>query len=169
MRVTKTMKGYIHRCVERKVADRVSAAEKAKKAQDEKDSKALTAVRDYAKALIPDMTKKVAAFAKGQGLTWLDHRPLWSGFDNDVNIAFDVCVDTSDFEELNSYDGNKSAARKAHDRVNDEPERIRAAVDRAVNEIVVSLELGKVVKAELEGFIASTDVEGLIASTEVEP
>lgn len=55
MRVTNTMKDYIHKCVEKKVADKLAAAEKAKKDQDEKDSKAFKAVGDYAKSLIPGM------------------------------------------------------------------------------------------------------------------
>lgn len=159
MRVTNTMKDYIRKCVEKKVADKIAAAKKAKKDLAEKDSKAIGAVIDYAESLVPDMTKKVVAFAKKQGLTWFDHKPTWSGFESDVNVAFSVRVDSNDFEEFNSYDGNKSDARKMRKEVEDGPKRIEKAVDEATNAIVFSLELGKVKKAELEELIASTEVE----------
>lgn len=158
MRVTKDMKTYIHDCVEKKVADKLAAAEKAKKDQDTKDSLALKAVEDYAKSLIPEATKKVVAFAKKQGLTWFEHKPAWHGVENDVNVALSECVDFNDFEETNSYDGNTTAARKMRKELEDEPKRIRKAVDKATNAIVFSLELGKARKAELEELIASTEV-----------
>ena len=159
MRVTNTMKSYIRECVEKKVADKIDAAEKAKEAQAEKDSKALKAVEDYAKSLIPDVTKKVAAFAKKQGLTWLEHTPSWRGINEDINYLFSVRVDSYDFEETNPHDCNKTALRNAHKEIEDEPGRIKKAVNRAVNAIAFSLELGKVKKAELEELIASTEVE----------
>ena len=159
MRVTNTMKSYIRECVEKKVADKIAAAEKAKKAQAEKYSKALKAVEDYAKSLIPDATKKVAAFATKQGLTWFEHKPSWHGTNEDINYLFSAGVDFYDFEETNPHDCNTSALRKARKEIDDEPARIKKAVDRAVNAIVFSLELGKVRKAELEELIASTEVE----------
>lgn len=159
MRVTNSMKDYIHKCVEKKVADRLAAAEKAKKDQDEKDSKALKAVKDYARSLIPEATKKVVAFAKKQGLTWFGHIPRHHGVDKGVNVALSECVDSNDFEETNSHDCNTSAARKMRRELEEEPERIRKAVDEVTNAIVFSLELGKVRKAELEELIASTEVE----------
>ena len=159
MRVTNVMKEYIRECVENKVADKLSAAEKAKKAQAEKDSKALRAVEDYAKSLIPEATKKVVAFAKKQGLTWFEHKHLWGGVVERANDALSVCVDSTDFEETNTYDCNTSASRKMREELNEEPKRIKKAVDNAVNAIVFSLELGKVKKAELEELIASTEVE----------
>ena len=159
MRVTNSMKDYIHECVEKKVADRLAAAEKAKKDQDTKDSLALKAVEDYAKSLIPEATKKVVAFAKKQGLTWFEHKPSWRGIEENVNVALSECVSSDDFEETTSYDCNTSAARKMRKELEDEPKRIRKAVDKATNAIVFSLELGKVRKAELEELIASTEVE----------
>jgi hypothetical protein len=159
MRVTKEMKEYIRKCVEKKVVDKLAAAEKAKKDQDEKDSKALKAVEDYAKSLIPEATKKVIAFAKKQGLMWFEHEPRWHGISEDLNVAFSVSVDSCDFEETNSYGENKSAARKMRMELDEEPKRIRKAVNEATNAIVFSLELGKVKKAELEELIASTEVE----------
>lgn len=157
MRVTNTMKDYIRKCVEKKVADKLAAAKKAKKDQAEKDEKAIEAVKDYAKSLIPDAMKKVVAFAKKQGLTWLEHVPTWNG--DTVNVAFSVSVDAYDFEETNTHDSNTSAARKMRVELDKEPERIRKAVNEATNAIVFSLELGKVKKAELEELIASTEVE----------
>ena len=159
MRVTTTMKEYIHECVEKKVADRIAAAEKARKDQADKDSKALKAVEDYAKSLVPEATKKVVAFAKKQGLTWFEHELAWNGVEKDVNVALLECVGSCDFEELNTYNCNESAARKMRKELDEEPKRIRKAVDKAVNAIVFSLELGKVKKAELEELIASTEVE----------
>lgn len=159
MRVTTVMKEYIHKCVEKKVADKLAAAEKAKMDQAEKYLMARKAVEDYAKTLIPDMTKKVVAFAKKQGLTWFEHVPTWRGFDDDVNVAFSAAVDSNDFEETNTYDYNTSDARKVCKKVEEEPGRIRKAVNEATNAIVFSLELGKVKKAELEELIASTEVE----------
>lgn len=159
MRVTQAMKGYIHKCVEKKVADKLAAAEKAEKAQDEKDAKAIKAVKDYAESLVPDVTKKVVAFAKKQGLTWFENIPTWHGIDDRVNVAFSVNVDSSDFEETNTFDSNTSAARKSRKELEEEPGRIRKAVNDTVNAIVFSLELGKVKKAELEELIASTEVE----------
>lgn len=159
MRVTNTMKNYIRECVEKKVADEIAAAEKAKKDRNEKDEKALEAVKNYAESLIPEATKKVAAFAKKHGLTWFDHTPGWTGFDKEDNLAFNVNVGCSDFEETCTYSCNKSAARKMRKEIEEEPERIRTAVDKAVNAIVFSLEIGKAKKAELEELIASTEVE----------
>lgn len=159
MRVTNSMKDYIHECVEKKVADRLAAAEKAKKDQVDRDNRALKAVEDYAKSLIPEATKKVAAFAKKQGLTWFEHKPAWYGVEKDVNVALSECVDYNDFEETNSYDCNTSAARKVRKELDEELKRIRTAVDKATNAIVFSLEFGKVRKAELEELIASTEVE----------
>ena len=66
---------------------------------------------------------------------------------------------SGDFEELNPYDHNTSAARKARKELEEEPKRIRAAVGKAVNAIVFSLELGMVRKAELEELIKSTEVK----------
>ena len=160
MRVTNAMKEYIHECVEKKVANKLAAAEKAKKDQIEKDSKAVAAVEEYAKSLIPDVTKKVAAFAKKQGLTWLGHPIDWHGVNEKVdNQALSECVDSNDFEETNTYDGNESPKRKMRKELEQEPKRIRKAVDKATNAIVFSLELGKVKKAELEDLIAQTEVE----------
>lgn len=157
MRITTTMKDYLRKCVEKKVADKLAAAVRAKGDQAEKDSKAIKAVKDYAESLIPDAMKKVVAFAKKQGLTWLEHVPTWNG--DTVNVAFSVDVDAYDFEETNTHDSNTSAARNMRDELDKEPERIRKAVNDAVNAIVFSLELGKVKKAELEELIASTEVE----------
>lgn len=159
MRVTCTMKDYIRKCVEKKVADKLAAAEKAKKDQAEKDLKAKEAVEDYAKSLIPDAMKKVVAFAKKQGLTWIEHTPTYQGFNEHVNVAFSVNVDCYDFEETNPHECNTFAARKSRREIAEEPERIRKAVNEATNAIVFSLELGKVKKAELEELIASTEVE----------
>lgn len=160
MRVTGAMKEYIHKCMMKKVADKLAAAEKAKKAQAEKDDKALKAIEDYAKSLIPEATKKVIAFAKKQGLTWFEHRPLWNGrVETPVNTAFLVSVVSNDFEETNKNDVNESALRKTRKDIENEPERIKKAVGDAVNAVVFSLELGKVKKAELEELIASAEVE----------
>lgn len=159
MRVTNTMKDYIRKCVEKKVADKIAAAEKAKKDQAEKDSKAIEAVKGYAKSMVQDATKKVASFAKKQGLTWLEHTPSWYSVHRSLNVAFSVSVDSYDFEETNPHDCNTSDARKMRKEIDEEPKRIRKAVDDAVNAIVFSLELGKVKKAELEELIASTEVE----------
>ena len=160
MRVTNAMKEYIHECVEKKVANKLAAAEKAKKDQIEKDSKAVAAVEEYAKSLIPDVTKKVAAFAKKQCLTWLGHPIDRHGVNEKVdNQALSECVDSNDFEETNTYDGNESPKRKMRKELEQEPKRIRKAVDKATNAIVFSLELGKVKKAELEDLIAQTEVE----------
>lgn len=159
MRVTGAMKDYIRKCVEKKVADELTAAEKAKKDLVEKDSKALAAVKAYAETLIPEATKKVVAFAKKRGLTWCDHVPTWYGIDENVNVALSVSIGSSDFEETNPHEHNTSAAKKMRDEINKKPERIKKAVEDAVNTIVFSLELGKAKKAELEELIASTEVE----------
>ena len=162
MRVTNSMKNYIRECVANKVADKLAKAVKAKEDQEAKDRKALKAVEDYAKSLIPAMTEKVAAFAKKQGLTWIQYQ--FNSFDyryneNKPNLAFSECTNSSDFEELCQYHANKSSARKMREELEDEPKRINTAVDKATNAIVFSLELGKVRKAELEELIASTEVE----------
>lgn len=162
MRVTNSMKDYIHECVAKKVADKLAAAEKAKKDQEARDQKAFKAVEEYAKSLIPAMTEKVVAFAKKQGLTWIPH-PFnrWNEEPDEgkSNQAFNECTDSNDFEETCQYGADKFAARKMRKEIEDEPKRIRTAVDKATNAIVFSLELGKVRKAELEELIASTEVE----------
>lgn len=159
MRVTNTMKDYIRKCVEKKVADKLAAAEKAKKDSVEKDSEALEAVKNYAKSLIPDVTKKVVAFAKKQGLTWFEHKPSWHGVSKDANVAFSVNVESYDFEETNPHEYNNAAVRETRKKLENEPGRIRKAINETTNAIVFSLELGKVKKAELEELIASTEVE----------
>jgi uncharacterized phage protein gp47/JayE len=152
------MKDYIRERMEKKVADKIAAAEKAKNDLIEKDEKALKAVKAYAEFLIPEATKKVIAFAKKQGLTWFDHTPSWYGINEDINLALSVSVDSSDFEETNTSDRNTAAARKVRRELEEAPKRIKKAVNDAVNAIVFSLELGKVKKAELEELIASTEV-----------
>lgn len=159
MRVTSTMKDYIRKCVEKKVADKLDEAEKARKAQAEKDSEALKAVKEYAESLIPEASKKVVAFAKKQGLTWFDHVPSWHGINENDNVAFSVNVDDSDFKETNTSGYNTSAAGMQRKELAEEPVRIKKAVNMAVNAIVFSLEIGKARKAELEEIIASTEVE----------
>ena len=159
MRVTKDMKGYIHDCVEKKVADRLAAAKKAHEEQVRRDDKAVEAVAAYAKSLVPGMTEKVVAFAKKQGLTWLEHPITWGGVEESVNQAFSAIVSSNDFGETNSYDANESPERKMRRKLEKEPGRINKAVEKATNAIVFSLELGKVKKAELEELIASTEVE----------
>lgn len=160
MRVTKDMKGYIHDCVEKKVADRLAAAKKAHEEQARRDDKAVEAVAAYAKSLVPGMTEKVVAFAKKQGLTWLEHPINWSGVETaSVNRAFSATVSSNDFGETNSFDANESPERKMRRKLEKEPGRIGKAVDKATNAIVFSLELGRVKKAELEELIASTEVE----------
>lgn len=162
MRVTGSMKDYIHECVEKKVADKLAAAEKAKKDQEARDQKAFEAVEEYAKSLIPAMTEKVVAFAKKQGLTWIPHPfSRWDRKPDEgkSNEAFSECIGSNDFEETCQYGADEFAARKMREELEGEPGRIRKAVDKAVNGIVFSLELGKVRKAELEELIASTEVE----------
>lgn len=160
MRVTKDMKGYIHDCVEKKVADRIAAAKMAREERARRDDEAVEAVAAYAKSLVPDLTKKIVAFAKKQGLTWLEHPINWSGVDTaSVNQAFSATVSSNDFVETNCYDANESPERKMRRKLEKEPDRISKAVDKATNAIVFALELGKVRKAELEELIASTEVE----------
>lgn len=160
MRVTKDMKTYIHDCVEKKVADKLAAAKKARGEQVRRDDEAVEAVAAYAKSLVPAMTEKVVAFAKKRGLTWLEHPINWGGVDMaSVNQAFSAVVSSNDFGETNSYDDNKSPERRMRKELEEEPGRIGKAVDKATNAIVFSLELGKVRKAELEELIASTEVE----------
>ena len=159
MRVTCAMKDYIHDCVEKKVADRLAAAKKAHEEQVRRDDKAVEAVAAYAKSLVPAMTEKVVAFAKKQGLTWLEHPINWGGISEDVNQAFSAIVSSNDFGETNSYDANESPERKVRKEIEKEPDRIGKAVEKATNAIVFALELGKVKKAELEELIAGTEVE----------
>lgn len=160
MRVTKDMKNYIHECVEKKVADRIAAAEKARGERARRDDEAIKAVAAYAESLIPGMTEKVVAFARKQGLTWLEHPINWAGVDRkDVNQAFSALVSSNAFGETNSYDANEAPERRMRRELEGEPGRIRKAVDKAVNGIVFSLELGKVRRAELEELIAGTEVE----------
>lgn len=159
MRVTHTMKNYIRKCVEKKVTGKLDAAKEAKKAQAEKNSEAIEAVKKYAESLIPEVMKKVVAFAKKRGLTWFEHVPTWHGVNENVNVAFAVSVDAHDFEETNPLDSNTADARKPYKKIEAEPGRIIDAVNEAVDAIVFSLELGKVKKAELEELIASTEVK----------
>jgi hypothetical protein len=154
------MKDYIRDYMKKKVADKLAVAEKAKRDQFEKDSKAVKAVKEYAESLIPEATKKVVAFAKEQGLTWFEYKPAWNCLSSKpVNVAFSATVDSYDFEETNQQDNNMSAARNMRKELEEEPKRINKAVDKATNAIVFSLELGKVKKAELEELIESTEVE----------
>ena len=159
MRVTSAMKDYIHDCMEKKVADRLDAAKKAAKEQAERDDKAVADVQKYAESLLPAMTEKVVKFAEKRGLTWLTHPIIWSGVSDDDNHAFSVGVSSNDFVETNDREANNSPQRKMRKELEDEPGRIRKALDKAVNAVVFSLELGKVKKAELEELIASTEVE----------
>lgn len=160
MRVSTTMRNYIKDTVAKKVAGRLEKAEAARREQKERDRETFKAVREYAESLVSEMTKKVAAFAKKRGLTWLEHPWGWSGIREDEdNVAFKVVVGESDFEETCDNDGNKAPGRLKREEIEDEPARIRGAVERAANSVVFSLELGKVRKAELEELLASVEVE----------
>jgi len=147
MRVTKDMKNYIRDLVAKKVEGKLAAAVEAKRKCDDALLKAKKDVLEYARSLIPAMTEKVAKFAKGRGLTF---REAENG-----NFAFATAIVDCDFAELTSDD----AALPEIKKIRDEPDRINSAIDKTVNGIVFSLELGKVKKAELEELIASTEVE----------
>lgn len=156
MRVTTTMRNYIRDLVAKKVEGRLAAANEAKRKCDDDLAKAKRDVREYAESLIPAMTEKVAKFAKGRGLTFLDHQYSYNGqVCEDKNYAFCVALGDHDYAELTP----NGATLPEIEKVRGEPGRINAAVDKATNGIVFSLELGKVRKAELEELIASTEVE----------
>lgn len=160
MRVSTTMRNYIKDTVAKKVAGRLEKAEAARREQKERDRETIKAVQEYAESLVSEMTKKVAAFAKKRGLTWLEHPWGWSGIRQDEdNEAFNAVVGDNDFEETCNSDGNKAPGRLKRAEVEDEPARIRQAVEKATNSVVFSLELGKVKKAELEELLASVEVE----------
>ena len=160
MRVTMMMRNCIRDKVAKKVAGRLEKAEAARREQKERDRETIKAVKEYAESLVPEMTRKVAAFAKKRGLTWLDHTWGWSGVRKDEdNVAFDVLVGEHDFEETCDVDGNKAPGRLKRKEIEDEPVRIMNAVSRATNSIIFSLELGKVKKAELEELLAAVEVE----------
>lgn len=156
MRVTKDMKSYIRDLVAKKVEKQLAAAVEAKRKCDDALVKAKKDVREYAESLIPAMTEKVAKFAKGRGLTFLDHPYTYGGSrDENANYAFTVALGDHDYAELTPNGTTLPEIQK----VRDEPGRIGRAIDKAINGIVFSLELGKVRKAELEELIASTEVE----------
>jgi DNA-binding MarR family transcriptional regulator len=160
MRVTTMMRSYIKDTVAKKVADRLEKAEAADREQKERDREAIKSVTEYAESMIPEMTKKVAAFAKKQGLTWFEHRWGFCGpRTNEVNNAFSIDIRSVDFAETCDYDDNKSPGRLKRNKIEEEPERIRKAINHATNSVVFSLELGKVKKAELEELLASIEVE----------
>lgn len=160
MRVSTTMRSYIKDTVAKKVADRLEKAEAARREQKERDVETVEAVRKYVESLVPEMTKKVAAFAKKRGLTWLEHPFGWSGIREDEdNVAFNAVVGENDFEETCDIDVNKAPGHLKRKEIADEPARIRRAIEKATNSVVFSLELGKVKKAELEELLASTEVE----------
>ena len=155
MRVTKDMKEYIRSLVAKKVEGRLAAANEAKRKCDDL-AKAKRDVREYAESLIPAMTEKVAKFAKGRGLTFLDHQYSYNGqVCDDKNYAFCVALGDHDYAELTP----NGAMLPEIEKVRNEPGRINAAVALSTDGIVFSLELGKVRKAELEELIASTEVE----------
>lgn len=156
MRVTTTMRNYIRDLVAKKVEAKLAAAVEAKRRCDEGLQKAKKDVREYAESLIPAMTEKVARFAKGRGLTFLDHQYTYNGqVCEDKNYAFCVALGDHDYAELTPNGTTLPEIQK----VRDEPGRIDRAIDKAINAIVFALELGKVKKAELEELIASTEVE----------
>ena len=160
MRVSTTMRNYIKDTVAKKVAGRLEKAEAARREQREGDRETIKAVREYAESLVPEMTKKVAAFAKKRGLTWLDHPWGWGRIRQDEdNVAFSAAVGENDFEETCDNDANKAPGRLKRVEVENEPTMIRGAIEKATNSVVFSLELGKVKKAELEELLASTEVE----------
>ena len=156
MRVTKDMKEYIRSLVAKKVEAKLAAAVEAKRKYDESLVRAKKEVREYAESLIPAMTEKVAKFAKGRGLTFLDHQYSYNGqVCDDKNYAFCVALGDHDYAELTP----NGAMLPEIEKVRNEPGRINAAVALSTDGIVFSLELGKVRKAELEELIASTEVE----------
>ena len=74
-------------------------------------------------------------------------------------MAFNVAFGEADFEETCDNDANKAPGRLKRAEIEDEPARIRQAVEKATNSVVFSLELGKVKKAELEELLADVKVE----------
>lgn len=122
----------------------------------------MQAVEDYAKSLLPGLTKKVAAFAAKQGLTWLDHEYAYDGTQlKSLNYAFNINVGDLDNYAETTGRGKpaKSAKRRADDEICNEPARIKAAVEKTVDAICFDLELGKVKRAELEELIKDCKVE----------
>lgn len=162
MRVTQMMRNHINTMVLAKVQDKLDAARAAAEKLKAERSAAIEAVKNYAESLLPELTKKVAAFAATKGLTWLDHEYSYDGAKlKSPNYAFEACVaDSSNYVETARY-GNyaKSAKRRADDEIRNRPQRISDAVKFAVDGICFDLELGKVKKAELEELIANCKVE----------
>lgn len=156
------MRNHINTMVMAKVQDKLDAAKAAAEKLRTERHEAVQAVEAYAKLLLPEMTKKVAAFAAKQGLTWLDHEYLYDGTRRqNPNYAFRVDVtDDDNYAETASYGKHtKSARRRADDEILDEPKHIKVAVEKAVDAICFDLELGKVKKAELEELIKNYKVK----------
>ena len=162
MRVTQMMRNHIATVVTDKVRGKLDAAKAAAdKLRKERDA-AMQAVEDYAESLLPEMTKKVAAFAAKQGLTWLDHQYNYDGKrSHSLNHAFRAAVsDTDNYAETTNHGKPVNSAKRRRDaEIRDEPSRIKAAVDKTVDAICFDLELGKVKKAELEELIRNYKVQ----------
>ena len=162
MRVTQMMRNYIHSLVMAKVQGKFDAAEAAAMKLDAKNRAAMQEVTAYANSLLPELTKKVAAFAAKKGLTWLDHRYAYDGTPyQHTNYAFAECVsDCGNYVETSvNCKQDKFAKCRAEDEIRNEPQRIKDAVDRAVASICFDLELGKTKKAELEELIKGYEVK----------
>lgn len=162
MRVTQMMRNHIHTMVLAKVQDKLDAAKAAAEKLKTGRHEAVQAVEDYAKSLLPELTKKVAEFAAKQGLTWLDHEYAYDGTRNrSPNYAFNANVsDLDNYAETTSHGKpTQSAKRRADDEICNEPQRIKDAVTLAVDGICFDLELGKVKKAELDELIKNCKVK----------
>lgn len=133
MRVTKVIKEYVQSEMDAKFNPKIDAIGADYKREKEELDKRLDELRE-------ETERKAHEIAKSLGF---DYRPTWSGRQRCC-----VSINSGDFENKAKDDAISAACSKLYDQKR-----------RAVQSILLNLELGATTKAELGDAIAAVEIE----------
>ena len=136
MRVTKVIREYVEREVGKKF-------EPAFKTAEEIGNPAVKEVRDYINTVIDDANKRIVEMAKSKGVLSSDGLS-----DDQIHI-----VSTQSFS-LSRYIRDEASDKERADKLIDLRNKKKAAIE----DILLSLELGEATKDELRGLIEKVEV-----------
>ena len=166
MRVTATVREYVHSAILAKVADKIEAAEEAKAAAIAARNAKVDKARELCKKMCADTQAKfIKEVKKTLGLTLIPEAYSYSGGVIGDNLVVKAALDHDDFVETLTTRGDLKAkkhpcaARDEYDKIVNEPTRIRSAANSAANRLLFELELGKVAKGELDGMLQGLEVK----------
>ena len=136
MRVTRVIREYVEREVGKKF-------EPAFKAAEEIGNPAVKEVRDYVKTVVDDANKRIIEMAKSKGVFYADGMP-----EERISLV------SAQVYTLSSYIKDKDSDKERNDKLFDLREKKKAAIE----DILLSLELGEATKDELRGLIEKVEV-----------